>query len=312
MRESVRKQIQVLAQADLKSKVGWGEGDSKDKGSDGFKASVELDLMSRLENTFAHEYVTTITTAEEMSEEIRQTINFDHEYGFIQQCVKVKFLDEEFECVPLHSELEHLYNTEGNGMNKGFVNYIKVILEDPDNFIDATIFTLAQHCDFYAKYDAAQKQAVKERVGRFDEFFLNHTYHNVEKFPIYEFHKSVANPPNVPGTAYQDYYYSRDPSATQPGYSSDGPKFSAPISVENPDEWEEVYLQWDQDNVHKNHRLSFGDGNLGFVFFVAKTPDVVKGLVPLCDSYDAKHFSHVYYINEAGCGGSTLGYVFKL
>eukprot|EP00599_Poterioochromonas_sp_BG-1_P012386 CAMPEP_0173157512 /NCGR_PEP_ID=MMETSP1105-20130129/15660_1 /TAXON_ID=2985 /ORGANISM="Ochromonas sp., Strain BG-1" /LENGTH=268 /DNA_ID=CAMNT_0014074973 /DNA_START=893 /DNA_END=1699 /DNA_ORIENTATION=- len=268
--------------------------------------------MSNLEKTFSREYATTITSSEEISEEIMQTLNFDKQYGFLQQCVKVKYVDEELECVPLHSDLEHLYE-EGGGFHQGFANLIKVLVTDPDNLFDATILTLAQHLDFYAdSLTADERREIKERVGKFNEFSLNHTFHNIEAVHIYEFDKEIKNPPGTPGTFYQDFYYSRDPSATKAGYLPVGAKFAAPIIVDNLNQWEPVYLQWDQDNVHKNHRLSFGGGNSGLAFYVAKSADVAQGLVPLCDSYDAKHYSHVYFIAEGGCGGSPFGYVFKL
>eukprot|EP01040_Poterioochromonas_malhamensis_P009505 gene9507-10321_t len=239
----------------------------------------ELNLMSNLEKTFSREYATTITSSEEISEEIMQTLNFDKQYGFSSAMCE---------------NLEHLYE-EGGGFHQGFANLIKVLVTDPDNLFDATILTLAQHLDFYAdSLTADERREIKER------------------FTFMSFHKEIKNPPGTPGTLYQDYYYSRDPSATKAGYLPVGAKFAAPIIVDNLNQWEPVYLQWDQDNVHKNHRLSFGGGNSGLAFYVAKSADVAQGLVSLCDSYDAKHYSHVYFIAEGGCGGSPFGYVFKL
>jgi hypothetical protein len=176
--ETIRNQIQTIAHQDLKEDFGL------DKDS---AVKYELNLMSNLEKTFSREYATTITSSEEISEEIMQTLNFDKQYGFLQQCVKVKYVDEELECVPLHSDLEHLYE-EGGGFHQGFANLIKVLVTDPDNLFDATILTLAQHLDFYAdSLTADERREIKERVGKFNEFSLNHTFHNIEAVHIYEF-----------------------------------------------------------------------------------------------------------------------------
>jgi hypothetical protein len=290
-----RSRVTYLAQTYLDQKTEIGV-DVKDPAKDAALApntdvsgriALEASLLSRLESEYFHETSHKVVTSEEQTHSLQTIVDFGSGYGFVQQCVYVKFKDTTVPCVVLASELRQRSDPF---LSTSVTN----LLNDPDANYDATFWDLASNL-----ISITPEMRQSKNISKFNTFELpdvNFLY--IDLVNIWEVDKRWTLP-NVAGSTDRDSRMDAEPLPTcTDGYGSPHCIFRAPLTeVIWDSNWKPLYEYFDGKRHHfsTQHREEGINSQGGTILcYVAEDPHGDPNLLPVYSYEDSKFHDHRY------------------
>jgi hypothetical protein len=280
-------------------------------GDDKGKLQRDAKLLSMLDAEYLHEYSRSVMTVEEHEHQISTEIDYDNTYGFIQDCISVKFDDM---SAPVRVVLYSTLRRANPKSDPTIATYVRNVMTDPEIAIDHSFVELAMN---FMRSDEITSE-MKARQGKFEVFTIDGNYHNIARDPLYRFYTDRTEK-NVAGHTYKDYAYGQVPTPSDlPGYRGDGVAFRCPavMPVKSNVTWVPLYQYYDGANHQVSTNPQDGVNHLPMTVlcFIATSGQGEADLIPVYKTTDTKFHTPLvstsYPSGNPWAGPVLLGYAY--